>query len=282
MARNWRAARTALCLWPLVLAAPAPWALAGAGKAETTDTGITSFDLEIDGQTIHGRTAGPKNGSPVLLLHGAVFDSGTWEKLGTLSVLGRAGLRAVAVDLPGFGGSKGARADPDHFLEKVVPALGLHRPVIVSPSMSGRFSFPYVLAHPEGVAGFVPVAPAGAVEYAGRLRGSPVPALVVWGERDSVFPASQAKALAEAFVDARVLILRGAKHPAYLDEPDLFHRELVEFAKRVSRREGSRRPATPAGNPRDDPCAFPDGGADIRGGRAPARRFASAPARGVD
>jgi abhydrolase domain-containing protein 14 len=219
----------------LVPTALMPWARAGAQEARITETGVTPFDLAIEGQAIHGRAAGPKTGAPVLLLHGAAFDSGTWETLGTLSVLGGAGFRAVAVDLPGFGHSKGARADPEHFLEKLVPVLGLDRPVIVSPSMSGRFSFPYVLAHPDAVAGFVPVAPAGAVEYAGRLRGSPVPTLVVWGERDSVFPSSQARPLADAFVDARVLVLQGAKHPAYLDQPDIFHRELLEFVRALRR-----------------------------------------------
>lgn len=222
---------TAVGLSALVLTAVAPSAAAGAQGAA-----VTPFDLEIEGQAIHGRAAGPKSGAPVLLLHGAAFDSGTWEKLGTLDVLAGAGFRAVAVDLPGFGKSKGARVDPGRFLEKLLPALGLGRPVIVSPSMSGSFSFPYLLAHPEGAAGFVAVAPAGAVEYAERLRGSSVPALVVWGERDTVFPVSQAQPLANAFADARVLVLPGARHPAYLDQPELFHRELVAFARRVSGR----------------------------------------------
>ncbi|HXK24010.1 MAG TPA: alpha/beta hydrolase [Myxococcota bacterium] len=209
---------------------------------------ITPFDAKLDGQSIHGRAAGPKSGAAVLLLHGAAFDSGTWEELGTLGVLAGAGFRAVAVDLPGFGGSKAARSDPEHFLEKLVPALGLGRPVIVSPSMSGRFSLPFVLAHPEQVAGFVPVAPVGAVEYAKRLHKNPVPALVVWGERDSTFPIAQARPLADAFADGRVLVLPNARHPAYLDQPEIFHRELVEFVKRVTLpadadRAGGRAPA---------------------------------------
>ena len=237
VSRSLRVVTTALALFALVLAALVPSAPAGAKEAETTASGITPFDLEVEGQAIHGLAAGEKAGAPVLLLHGAAFDSGTWKQLGTLAVLAGAGFRAVAVDLPGFGGSQGARADPGHFLESLLPALRLDRPVIVSPSMSGRFSFPYVLAHPERVAGFVPVAPVGAVEYAARLRESPVPALVVWGERDSVFPISQARPLADAFVDARVLVLPGARHPAYLDQPELFHRELVDFVRRVSRRE---------------------------------------------
>lgn len=239
VSRSLRVATTALALFALVIAALVPSAPAGAKEAEITASGITPFDLEIEGQAIHGRAAGPKAGAPVLLLHGAAFDSGTWEQLGTLALLAGGGFRAVAVDLPGFGGSKGAQFDPGHFLEKLLPALSIGRPVIVSPSMSGRFSFPYLLAHPERVAGFVPVAPVGAVEYAARLRKSPVPALVVWGEHDSVFPTSQARPLADAFVDARVLVLPAARHPAYLDQPELFHRELVDFVKRVSRRDSA-------------------------------------------
>jgi abhydrolase domain-containing protein 14 len=217
----------AVACWLLLAFAFAP----APGRAEEA---ATPFDVEIEGQTIHGRAAGPEAGPSLLLLHGAAFDSGTWEKLGTLALLSEAGFRAVAVDLPGFGGSKQAHADPDDFLEKLLPALHLERPVIVSPSMSGRFSLPFVLAHPERVAGFVPVAPVGAVAYAGRLHGSPVPALVVWGERDTVFPSSQAQPLADAFAEATVLLLPGARHPAYLDQPERFHRELVAFARRVS------------------------------------------------
>lgn len=211
--------------------APLP---AGAEEAGSTVDEVTAFDLEVGGGTIHGLAAGDRSSAPVLLLHGAAFDSGTWKKLGTLGVLAEAGFRAVAVDLPGFGGSKAAKADPRHFLESLLPALELERPVIVSPSMSGRFSFPYLIAHPEGVAGFVPVAPVGAVEFAARPGGSPVPALVVWGERDAIFPVAQARPLAQAFADARVLVLPGAGHPAYLDQPETFHRELVDFARRVS------------------------------------------------
>jgi pimeloyl-ACP methyl ester carboxylesterase len=35
-----------------------------------------------------------------------------------------------------------------------------------------------------------------------------------------------------------VLVLPGARHPAYLDQPETFHRELVEFVRRVSQRRG--------------------------------------------
>ena len=110
---------------------------------------VTESDLDIGGDSLHLRTAGPINGAPVLLLHGASFDSGTWEELGTLQKLADAGYRAIAIDLPGFGKSKTLRAAPNTFLAELLPKLEIGRPVVVSPSMSGRFSFPLLAVHPR-------------------------------------------------------------------------------------------------------------------------------------
>lgn len=205
-------------------------------RAEDGAVRVVAREVEVGGSPVRVREAGPAGGAPVVLLHGAAFTSRTWEELGTLDALARAGRRALAVDLPGFGDSAAGTLAAEDFLPALFDALAVERPVLVSPSMSGRFSLPFLLAHPDRVAGFVPVAPVGAVDYAERLRGCEVPALVVWGERDQVFPPSQAQTLAAAFGNARVLILPGARHPAYLDQPEIFHRELVAFAKRVFRR----------------------------------------------
>lgn len=225
--------RSALALALVALAAAAEGNEAG-DSVEGQGVVVAAFRVDVDGQTIHGRAAGPEAAPAVLLLHGAAFDSGTWEELGTLGVLAGAGLRAVAIDLPGYGRSKGARAEPQRFLAELLPALGLGRPVLVSPSMSGAFGFPLVLAHPERLSGFVPVAPVQAAEYAARIQKSPLPALIVWGEEDRLFPPAQAQRLAASFSDAQVLILPGARHPAYLDQPAAFHEALLAFARRVS------------------------------------------------
>ncbi len=192
--------------------------------------GVTLEGLEYGGEILYMRTAGPVDGPSVLLLHGAKYDSGTWEKLGTLQKLAAAGYRAVALDLPGYGRSRRVRSRPDSFLVDVLPKLDIGRPIVVAPSMSGSFSFPLLVEHPDWVAGFVPVAPVGALDYAKSNRKVSIPALVIWGEKDRLFPPLQAQELADSFRDSKVLILPGASHAAYLDQPAAFHAALLEFA----------------------------------------------------
>jgi abhydrolase domain-containing protein 14 len=193
------------------------------------------IDVEVQGAAMHGVAAGPADGRNVLLLHGAAFHSGTWEELGTLDALAAAGFRVVAVDLPGFGASTAGPApdavDPSGFLALLIPALGLERPVIVSPSMSGRFSFPLLVEQPSLVAGFVAVAPVGIPEYAPRLGDTPVPTLLVWGDRDAVVPLRHAELIEARWPDSRRVVLADARHPAYLDDPVTFHREVIGFVR---------------------------------------------------
>lgn len=204
----------AIYLWPGV----------SIGASEVSDTTV-----EFQGHKLHLLTAGPSKGRAVLLLHGAKFDASTWQQLGTLGVLADAGYRALAIDLPGSGTSPGWKLNPKTFLAELIGALEIGRPVVISPSRSGNVSFPLILDHPERVSGWVPIAPVGVKEYAGKLKESPVPALIVWGERDQLFPPALAKTLAASFKTAEIVILPDAKHPAYLDQPKSFHAALLKF-----------------------------------------------------
>ena len=73
------------------------------------------------------------------------------------------------MDLPGYGKTESSvAADPGGFLSALIDALGLldgGGVVIVSPSMSGRFSLPFLVSHPEKVKGYVPVAPVSTEMY---------------------------------------------------------------------------------------------------------------------
>ncbi len=202
--------------------------------AETSTKRIEALTADIGGQKLHGLAAGPAGAPAMLLLHGAAFHSGTWEKLGTLAFLGQQGFRALAIDLPGFARSKEVRAARDTFLQNLLPALGLQKPVVLFASMSGRFAFPLIVDHPDRLSGFVAIAPVGIEHYTARLASIALPALIVWGDRDTVIPIAEADLLANALPGSRKLILQGARHPCYLDRPAEFHAALVAFLREVA------------------------------------------------
>jgi len=196
---------------------------------------VQERELLLSEKKLHYLEAGDPAGLDVLLLHGARFDSETWRGLSTLDLLAKAGFHVIALDLPGYGRSEVSPLDPEVFLAEAMPALGLESAVIVSPSMSGQYSFPLLIRSPEKVAGFVPIAPAGSDRYLRLLKRVKVPTLVVWGEKDEIIPMEKSDALVAVLEDAKRVILKGAGHPCYVDSPEEFHRELLSFLESLSR-----------------------------------------------
>ena len=117
--------------------------------------GYRTRALELEGE-----------GPPLLLLHGFSDSADTWRIL--LDKLARAGRQALAVDLPGFGTSD--------VLNDHEPILAQHRrfaaaalewmapdggAVVVGNSLGGLVSLLLAEDDDQGLAGIVPVAPAG-------------------------------------------------------------------------------------------------------------------------
>ncbi len=191
---------------------------------------IAERELVLSGKKLHYLEAGERGRTTLLLLHGARFSSDTWRTLGTIDKLTDAGYYVVALDLPGFGRSQSVDIDRNVLLVTIMDALAIDKAVVVSPSMSGAFSFPLVIRATDRVLGFVPVAPGGIDANVKALRKVSVPTLIVWGENDQIIPLEESVALTAAIPDSRRVVLRGASHPCYLDSPDEFHRELIAFA----------------------------------------------------
>ncbi|MEK6277073.1 MAG: alpha/beta hydrolase [Actinomycetota bacterium] len=131
--------------------------------------GFDSRALELDGE-----------GPPLLLLHGWSDSADTWRP--ALDLLRRHGRHAVALDLPGYGTA--ARLDPDQPVLRqhdrfVRAALAHFAPeggaVIAGNSLGGVAALRAAEHEESGLAGIVPIAPAG-FDMAGWF-------LVIQGER---------------------------------------------------------------------------------------------------
>nr|XP_050027197.1 putative protein-lysine deacylase ABHD14B isoform X1 [Dermacentor andersoni] len=224
----------------------------------------------VDGLTVYYQEVNPKDAYTdisVLLLHGAAFKSETWYNLGTLGSLSLMGYRVVAIDMPGFGKSpSGTISDKAAFMLHLLAALRLNNPVIVSPSLSGQLSLPFLVRHWQQMAGYVPVAPVGwnvleqvqcntgeapvAVSHVypplqvhlpkqvPNLSCIKVPTMVVFGEHDR----STSSALLNLLPNSVAVEVPHGKHPAYLDNPILWHQALYNFLLRL--RHGLQQQAT--------------------------------------
>lgn len=214
----------ALCAAPL-------WLPACGGANSKAD--VAEEWIDFDAGRLWSLSAGPTDAPLVLLLHGGRFSSETWRQLGTLEALAGSGLRVMALDLPGYGASEASTLPREELLTRVVSSLGTRRVLLVSPSMSGSYSLPFVLEHSEQVLGYVPISPVGLESYGARLGEIECETLVMWGSGDQVFPLEKGELLARSVEGARLSVFEGASHPCYLDDPERFHAELIAFAREL-------------------------------------------------
>lgn len=209
--------------------------LVACGDAEVTRSPGSTLDVGgISVFAVERPAAAPVDeiGPVVLFLHGASFTAEVWVETGLLDDVAAAGFDAVAVDVPGYGLTEEVDVAPASFLASLVEVVDEGRGVVVvSPSMSGSFTLPLLVEGPlDHLAGVVPVAPVGSRTFiASATEPVDVPALVVWGTEDDVIEPAQADALAAAFVDGRVVLVDGAGHAAYRDEPEAFGEVLIDF-----------------------------------------------------
>ncbi len=192
---------------------------------------IASNFVTIQQARIHYLEAGPPDAPAVLFLHGASFSAQTWQDLGTLALLVEHGHRAVVIDLPGFGQSSRVSGQPLDFLIELMNQLNLIQPVLVSPSMSGGYSLPLVVQHPEKLKGFVPVAPVSIPTYEKQLQGVALPTLAIWGSNDQIVPVEQGERLCQWMPNAQLVVLENAGHACYMRATTEFHQHLLKFVE---------------------------------------------------
>jgi pimeloyl-ACP methyl ester carboxylesterase len=123
--------------------------------------------VEVPGGRLATMQAGPADGPPVVLLHGASANSA--DPMGGIGhLLAARGFRVVAFDRPGFGWSDrpggGDDADPTAQARLVAAALermGIGPAIVLGHSWAGALALALALDHPERVSGLVLAAPVG-------------------------------------------------------------------------------------------------------------------------
>ncbi|XP_074532871.1 protein ABHD14A [Halichoeres trimaculatus] len=189
--------------------------------------------LPVDGA---GRQILPR--LQVVLLHGQAFTSKTWEELGTMALLATNGYQALAMDLPGYGKSPDSEAlktDQNRvdLLSRFMESLGVRAAVLLSPSMSGRYSIPFLIKNNAQLHGFIPIAPVSTRSYSPQQYQSiQTPTLIVFGALDTNLGAQSHKNLIQ-LPQHSVLKLEGARHACYMDKPREFHQGLINFLSQL-------------------------------------------------
>ncbi|XP_062508045.1 putative protein-lysine deacylase ABHD14B [Corticium candelabrum] len=170
----------------------------------------------------------------VVLLHGAAFSSKTWLDLGTLEMLSCNGYESFAFDLPSKGQSEGLTGvDADGLVRYLRDKFQWKYFVIISPSMSGRYSLPFVTSgDTRGLVGFVPVAPGGVASFKSKMPSVDVKTLYVRGENDKSLGVTAWSVLRE-IKGAADYVMKGAGHACYMDNPDEFHKVLLKFLEQI-------------------------------------------------
>lgn len=202
---------------------------------------LSEGNVQLDGcnAPLFYRQSEPATGDAkmsLLLLHGIRFSSENWLSIGTLDTLAKAGCRAVAIDLPELGRSKQLKAPaavgelaPAGFLKEVCEKLSLGPVVLVSPSLSGMYSLPFLMQHQALVRAYVPVAPICTDKFtAEQYQSVKVPSLIVYGDQDSQLGEVSLRNLRN-LANSSVVVMGGAGHACYLDDPDTWHKALTDF-----------------------------------------------------
>lgn len=180
----------------------------------------------------------------VVFFHGFSFSIDDWDRIGMLSAVRDNGFEVVAIDLPAGKASKSDRVDLKELSEcnpivdQVLFKLGLEddKFVIVGPSMGGGFALAYAYENPKRVLGLVLISPAihQVPESSIKSIQSSVKVLLVWGDKDDVFPLNeQGRKLQRLLPGSKLITLKDAGHPAYLDKPEEFREILLNFLREI-------------------------------------------------
>jgi pimeloyl-ACP methyl ester carboxylesterase len=197
--------------------------------------------VETDQGTLRAHVQG--DGPAILLAHGLHPDNTwrVWEN--NIAALAGTGYRVYALDLLGYGQSAGERVEHRQQARAILALMdaeGIETATLGGVSWGGLIALEVALAAPGRVARLILVDSAGPGHVTEeRLETITCPALIVWGEDDSVLPLANAAWFGAALPNARIETISdvtaqegvpewGGHHPMRF-KPAEFNRIVTEF-----------------------------------------------------
>jgi pimeloyl-ACP methyl ester carboxylesterase len=115
---------------------------------------VQPLSVQQAGHRLCYQVAGPPDGPVVVLVHGLVSDSSTWQP--AISALAGRGIRVIAPDLFGHGASDKPPCTPttysldgfSHSLRALLDSLGVARATLVGHSLGGAIAMHFAYHHP--------------------------------------------------------------------------------------------------------------------------------------
>ena len=184
----------------------------------------------------------------IVLFHGNAFSLDNWKRLGTLNELSKRAYPTYAIDLPLGRGSKSDKLSQKQsenptevasWVGKIFAALDIQdkQLVIIGPSLGGGVALSYAVENPSKIGALILIGPSiyrVSENQRSRLPDLEMPILLLWGQRDNVFPLDEfAEPLKQKLPRAKLIIINGAGHAANLDRPEEFHMLLFDFLSEI-------------------------------------------------
>lgn len=198
---------------------------------------IQNKRIDIGGHSINTLQAGDKTAPSILFLHGKAFQAETWRELKTLDHLAAEGFFVIALDLPGFGKSAEAALSPEVVINGVLNSANIDKTLLIGPSMGGKIALEYTLDQPEKIQGLVLIGSVGVEENRKRLSELPASTLIIWGEEDQISDPKNGLLLHQSIPGSKLVTFAGAKHPCYLEQPEFWHKTLLNFALTITQKK---------------------------------------------
>jgi pimeloyl-ACP methyl ester carboxylesterase len=182
--------------------------------------------VKVDGLNIRYLEQG--QGVPAILLHGSSLGSSADVFGRNLAALGSQGIRAIALDLPGFGKShppKESGTGPDKtFVLRFMDALGLKRAALIGHSSAGNAVVTTALEHSERITHVIILG-----------TGSLLPPLETAGSKVGGREAAAQARLEERMVKSEPTL----EDTRALLEANLYHHELITPEELALRHQNS-------------------------------------------